>query len=136
MTADRPPTPPAERLHHATLTVTDLPRSVDWYSRVLGAAPVGDRAGDGWRRTILRTPGGLQVGLTVFDATPAGQVFDPARVGMDHVGVDVADRAGIDAWAAHLDSLGIAHRTTEAPHATVLVAVDPDGIPMEWFAPA
>lgn len=136
MATDRPAAPPAERLHHVALTVTDLSRSVDWYSRVLGAAPVGERSGAGWRRTILRTPAGLQVGVTVFDVTPAGQAFDPTRVGMDHVGIHVADTAGIAAWREHLDSLGIAHRTTQAPHATVLVTDDPDGIPLEWFAPA
>jgi catechol 2,3-dioxygenase-like lactoylglutathione lyase family enzyme len=128
--------PPAARLHHVTLTVADLGRSVDWYSRVLGAARTMERSGDGWRRVVLRTPDGLQVGITVFDTTPPGQVFDPARIGMDHVGIHVADRAGIEAWAAHLDGLGIAHSRTDAPHATLLVTYDPDGIPVEWFAPA
>ena len=31
--------------HHVTLTVTDLPRSIDWYERVLGMTKVADREG-------------------------------------------------------------------------------------------
>ena len=31
--------------HHVTLSVTDLPRSVDWYERVLGMSKVADREG-------------------------------------------------------------------------------------------
>ena len=47
--------------HHITLTVTDLPRSVEWYERVLGMTKVADREGPTWKRALMRSEGGLVI---------------------------------------------------------------------------
>lgn len=127
------PTPTG--FHHLTLTVTDLGRSSIWYQRVLGIEKVADRVGDGWTRVLLRAPSGFMIGLTEHGSTAPGDSFDPTRVGLDHLSIDCAGRAVVEAWAAHLDELGVQHSgVTDAPAGSLLVAKDPDGIPVEFFA--
>jgi catechol 2,3-dioxygenase-like lactoylglutathione lyase family enzyme len=131
------PSPPEVRaFHHVTLTVTDLERSVEWYERVLGLPKVADRAGDGWVRALLRAPSGVMIGLTRHEGTGSGDGFDHLRVGLDHVSIACADRAEVERWAAHLDRCAVPHgEIVDAPAGHVLVCRDPDGIPVELFAP-
>ena len=127
--------PTAGRLHHLTLSVTDLEASVAWYGRVLGLDRFADRSGPGWERVLVGTPGELLIGLTVHEQTPSDEGFDPVRVGLDHLSVACEDRAAVEAWADHLDALGVAHGDiVDAPAGHVLVCRDPDGIPVEFFA--
>jgi glyoxylase I family protein len=122
--------------HHVTLSVTNLIRSAEWYARALGLARVAEREGDGWIRALMRAPSGLMVGLTEHTATNPGDRFDHTRVGIDHVSLACRDRAEVDAWAAHLDTVGVAHDAiVDAAAGHVLVCRDPDGIPIEFFAP-
>lgn len=127
--------PCVESLHHVTLTVTDLDRSVEWYQRVLGLERAADRQGDGWVRVLLRAPSGLLIGLTQHDATGADDRFDPTRVGLDHLSVRCADRAEVEAWARHLDEVGVGHGgIIDAPAGHLVVCRDPDDLPVELFA--
>ena len=127
--------PNARRLHHLTLTVTDLEASVAWYGRVLGLDRFADRSGPGWERILVGSPGELLIGLTRHDATAPGEAFDPARVGLDHLSVACEDRFEVEVWADHLSALGVAHEDiVDAPAGHVLVCQDPDGIPVEFFA--
>jgi catechol 2,3-dioxygenase-like lactoylglutathione lyase family enzyme len=127
------PTP--QGVHHVTLTVTDLERSSAWYQRVLNIDKVADRSGDGWTRVLLRTASGFMIGLTEHDATANGDRFDPTVVGLDHLSIACSDRDGIEAWAAHLDDLGVQHSgVIDAAAGSLLVVEDPDGIPIEFFA--
>ncbi len=127
---------PPSGFHHVTLTVSDLSVSVPWYERVLGAAKAADREGAGFRRAILRTPGGLVLGLTRHDATRPGDRFDERRIGLDHVSFACAGRAEVEAWGRRLDELGIANSgITDAPYGHVLVFRDPDAVQLEFFAP-
>ena len=122
--------------HHLTLSVTDLPRSVDWYERVLGMSKTADREGPTWIRALLRSEGGLVIGLTAHEGTPGGR-FDERRVGLDHLSIACADRAEVEAWERHLDELGVEHGAlVDAGYGHVLTSRDPDGIPVEFFAPA
>jgi len=123
--------------HHVSLTVTDLERSMRWYEQVLGVRKVADRTGEGWVRSVMRSDGGLTVGLTVHEGGPAGGGFDHRRVGLDHVAIACTGADGVRAWVAHLDALGVVHGPIEEPgYATVVTARDPDGIAVEFFAPA
>lgn len=129
--------PIATSFHHVTLTVTNLEASVRWYRDVLGLAHVADRHGPGWTRTLLRSTSGLVIGLTRHDATSPSDRFDPARVGLDHLSIACADRAEVEEWARHLDSIGVDHAPIDdAPAGHVLVCKDPDDLPVEFFAPA
>ncbi|MGZ8615433.1 MAG: VOC family protein [Actinomycetota bacterium] len=123
--------------HHVSLTVTDLHRSMRWYEQVLGVRKVADRAGEGWVRSVMRSEAGLTIGLTVHEGTPTGDGFDHRRVGLDHLSIGCADRDDVRAWVDHLDALGVTHGPLEEPgYAAVVTARDPDGIAVEFFAPA
>lgn len=129
------PTP--DGLHHLTLTVTDLGRSATWYQAVLNIEKAADRVGDGWTRVLLRSPSGFMIGLTEHRSTTAGASFDPTVVGLDHLSISCSGRDGVEAWAAHLDQLGVEHSgVIDAPAGSLLVVKDPDGIPVEFFATA
>lgn len=128
--------PTADAFHHVTLTVTDLARSVAWYERVLQIPVVAEREGDGWRRTLLRGPPGLAIGLTCHDDARPDDRFDHRRVGLDHLSIACTDREALEGWEAHLDAIGVAHEPlAEHAYGTTLVARDPDGIPVEFFWP-
>jgi len=126
--------PPRTSIHHVTLTVRDVEVSADWYARVLGLERLGNtREGPTWRRIVLVGDGFL-VGVTAHDGTVDGDTFDEARVGLDHVGFGCADRAELDAWAQHVDGLGIERSAIVAsPHAALFTCRDPDGMPVELY---
>jgi glyoxylase I family protein len=121
--------------HHVTLTVTDLSRSVAWYERVIGMTKAVDREGPGWTRALMRTEGGLVIGLTAHEGG-TGDRFDERRVGLDHLSIACADRAAVTAWEERLNELEVEHGgIVDAEYGHVLTSRDPDGIAVEFFAP-
>jgi len=128
--------PEAQRIHHVTLTVTDLDTSVAWYERVLGLEKAAVRTGPGWVRALLKNRHGLVIGLTVHEAGDPSDRFDERRVGLDHLSIACADAAEVEAWRERLEDLGVVHGGVgEVPYGHVLVARDPDGIAVEFFSP-
>jgi catechol 2,3-dioxygenase-like lactoylglutathione lyase family enzyme len=126
--------PELEGVHHVALTVTDLAASRAWYERLFDAQVMWEEKEDGHEFVALFVPP-FVIGLHTHAKTTPGDYFAEARVGLDHVSFGVPDRAGLDAWAARLDELGIAHSPiTDAPYGTVLVFRDPDNIPLEFYA--
>ena len=81
---------------------------------------------------IYQVPGGL------FGLRPvAADRFDEDRTGLDHLSFSVASRADLDAAAARLDELGVAHEAVKDIGAGLLLEFrDPDGIALELMAPA
>ncbi len=128
--------PPA--ITHIALTVSDLDRSVAWYTALFGEAPifVGDFLSGTpheYRAAVWRTP---SLGLHCFADADVPGAFDARRPGLDHVAFHVDDADAIDEWVAHLDALDVAHGEvlTEA-YGIGLAFTDPDGIALELFAP-
>ena len=128
---------------HVRLTVTDIARSRDFYDQVL-ALPVAfevppdadeetrDQLGFLYGGVIYRLGSGL---LGLRPVASAGDRFDEDRVGLDHLSFAVADRAALDAAAARLDELGIAHGgVKDLGRAALLEFRDPDGIALELYA--
>ena len=91
-------------IHHISLTVIDLDRSVAWYAEVLGLGELmPERHPDGHGHAIVlgQSDWSMCVGLHTHDANTA-ETFHETRTGLDHVCFRVVDRAELDTWAARL----------------------------------
>jgi catechol 2,3-dioxygenase-like lactoylglutathione lyase family enzyme len=120
-----------------TLTVSDLRRSGDWYRELLGARESTYVNADGVlaQVALFEPDSGVELCLVSHDAARA-EPFDETRCGLDHLEFVVAERADLDAWAARLDELGIAHSGVKEPEYTsnaMLTFRDPDNIQLEFF---
>ena len=126
--------PELEGINHIALTVTDLAVSRAWYEKLFDAAVMWEEESPpGHMMLVLFVPP-LAIGLHTHDATQAGDRFAESRIGLDHFAFEVADRAALDAWAKHLDALGIDHSPIkDAPYGTVLTFRDPDNIQLEFY---
>lgn len=120
---------------HVAVTVSDLARSEAWYTKVLGVEPVLDED-TGPFRHIVYPLGGTLLGLHGFPDLATTEPFDERRPGLDHIAFVCADRSELEAWAARLDELGVAHGgVVDAHYGSGLSFRDPDNIALELFAP-
>lgn len=125
-------------VHHVSLTVTDLDRSAEWYSRVLGFTLAAEIDGDGYQRVRLRHPdSGLIIALTHHKAG-SGEAFRESECGLDHVAFTVPDVADITAWKQRLEHHQVPHsqiKPREQPGGGALITLrDPDNIQIEVVA--
>lgn len=134
--------PSVTGFHHFSPTVSDVEASAAWYERVFrfNRVPVpfphhGDEQG-GYAVLLMDPVSGIAIGLHHHEANP-GETYHESRTGLDHIALGVATRADLDAWAAWLDELGVAHSgviDTENPMPySVVVFRDPDNIQLELF---
>ncbi len=130
-----PPAPaPLAELHHLSITVSDLERSVPWYREVLGLRMVGIDDHAGGQTVLLVTVSGVVLLLQEHKAHE-GASFSEFRPGLDHVSFRVDGLRDLLVWSEHLDTLGVAHPPVrEEPYGSVLVFRDPDRIQIELFA--
>ena len=123
-------------LQHVAITVSDLKRSTEWYTKLFGADPVldEDEEGGGFHHTVFVLEGGLLFGLHTHHGKESGERFDERRTGLDHVGFAVGSHAELEQWAAKLDELGIANGGVKRAHYGSGVSFrDPDNIALEFF---
>jgi catechol 2,3-dioxygenase-like lactoylglutathione lyase family enzyme len=142
---------PVGPIHHLRLAVTDVQRSREFYTEVLGfgvavdAPPPPDDEHhesivDSLQGGVILMHGGMFVGLRPVDAerAAAGDRFDPLRVGLDHLSFGVPARADLDAATRLLDERGVEHgpiRELVPLGLAFLAFFDPDGIALELTAP-
>lgn len=126
---------------HVRLTVTDIARSRAFYESVFGwpvAYELPADADEATRERLAFLFGGVLylVGNQLLGLRPvATDRFDEDRVGLDHLSFAVASRNDLDAAAATLDELGIAHeQIKDIGEAHILEFRDPDHIALELFA--
>ena len=118
---------------HAGLTVSDLDRSVEWYSRVLGLTEAFREDHSDRTAAILRG-GPVVLGLVRFTTTD--RPFSPQNIGLDHLCFAVPDRAALEAAAQHLDSCGVPHSgVAEMATGPIVNFTDPDGIALALAVP-
>jgi glyoxylase I family protein len=135
-----------EGIHHLRLTVTDIARSREFYTGVLGfdvaveSPPADDPAAAAvypvlWGGVVL-VRGTLLMGLR--PVAPPGDRFDEDRVGLDHLSFSVTSRADLEAAARLLDERGVPHgeiTTLDGFGIHILPFRDPDNIQVELTAP-
>ena len=116
--------------HHIRLTVTDVARSTEFYTQVLGfqvarEIPTG----------VLLRNGSVILGLgPAFDpgASPPDDRFNENRVGLDHLAFAVSSYADLEAAIVMFDARGISHgEIKDIGVAHVLAFRDPDNIQLE-----
>lgn len=123
-------------LQHVAITVTDLERSTEWYSRLFGADPVLDEDEEGgeFHHTVFLLEGGMLLGLHTHLGRESGDPADERRTGLDHVSFGLAGTAELERWGGRLDELGIAHGGVKKAHyGTGISFRDPDNIGLEFF---
>jgi len=133
-------------IHHLRLTVTDVARSREVYTGLLGfdvaveSPPAGDPSAEAAYQVlfggIVMVHGGLLLGLR--PVAPAGDRFDEDRVGLDHLSFSVGSRADLEAAVRLFDERGVPHgaiKTLSGFGIHVLPFRDPDNIQVELTAP-
>ncbi|MEV6010132.1 VOC family protein [Streptomyces sp. NPDC051976] len=127
------PGPPLAGIHHVKIPVTDLDRSLAFYSKVFGlTVEMEFPDSDGVVRGVAGRVPGLGETLLALRVNPAAAQgcadFDP-------VSFAVTGQAEIQDWAAHLDELAIDHSPViEASVGWLLVFTDPDGLQLHLYS--
>jgi glyoxylase I family protein len=133
-------------IHHLRLTVTDVSRSRDFYTKLLGfdvavdSPPSNNPTAEEtypvlWGGCVL-IRGNLLLGLR--PVAPKGDRFDENRVGLDHLSFGVGSRAELDDAVRTFDAQGVPHgeiKTLAGFGIYVLPFRDPDNIQVELTAP-
>ena len=138
---------PTGEIHHLRLTVTDLERSREFYTQLLGFEVIAESpppddpsAAEVFKILfggVVMSRGSLIMGLRPMAAS--GERFDPNRVGLDHLSFGVASRDDLERAVRLLDERGVAHgqiATLPSFGIDVLPFEDPDGVQLELTAPA
>jgi catechol-2,3-dioxygenase len=126
---------------HINLSVSDLNRSVAWYSKVFGLVVIGDEqsvipASEEPMR--YRSLGSMEsmsyvIGLMQHERQSSDR-FDERRPGLDHVAFHVPANEDLNAWVEHLDALGVEHSGIKnVPYGSCITIRDPDHIQLELF---
>jgi catechol 2,3-dioxygenase-like lactoylglutathione lyase family enzyme len=84
--------------------------------------------------TICASPS-IMFGFRNHSSTSREDRFDPARVGLDHVGFHVDNREELERWKDRLDEQGLTNSGIEDDQFGAHLNVkDPDNIAIEFFA--
>lgn len=137
---------PTGEIHHLRLTVTDLERSRQFYTRLLGfqvvvesPPPDDPSAAEVFKILfggVVMARGSLLMGLR--PVAQSGDRFDPDRAGLDHLSFSVSSHGDLVEAARLFSEHGVPHGeiTTLASFGIdVLPFEDPDGIQLELTAP-
>jgi len=133
-------------IHHLRLTVTDVNRSREFYTRLLGfdvavdSPPDEDPSAAEAAKVLfggcVMVRGDLLLGLR--PVAPEGDRFDENRVGLDHLSFNVASKEELEAAVRLFDEGGVSHGPiTPLPGFGIYVLPfrDPDNIAVELTAP-
>jgi glyoxylase I family protein len=129
--------PDVSGIHHVSVTVTDIERSVPWYSELLGLTKLMEEShpdGTGYAVVLGKSDWSMCVGLHTHP-TNERERFSESRTGLDHIGFMVSGRAELAAWESRLTELGVEHSpVNDQGGYAVLVFRDPDNIQLEFMS--
>ena len=121
-------------VQHLRLTVTDVDRSREFYTSLLGFQVVGE-----FPPVVFLSNGSLVLVLgPALERPISGDRFDPNRVGLDHLSFSVANRDALDQAVRLFDERWVSYRSLgEYPNFRIYVLPfrDPDNIQLEFTAP-
>ncbi len=129
---------PTKDIHHLTLTVTNLERSLAFYSSLLGFQVVMEISPT---RVLLSNGKSIVVLSLPPDPSRAveGDIFNENRVGIDHLSFSVNSLADLKSGQRVLDQNKISHGEIKDLGSGlgiyVLAFRDPDNIQLELTAP-
>ncbi len=123
-------------LHHIALTVSDVERSAEWYTRVLGFGRLRALPHERFERLALRHPEmPLLLTLLSHHGCPAGR-FDETVTGLDHLAFRTPLPADINTWRQWLatQQVNCSDVKDGALQGSRLITFrDPDGIHIECY---
>ena len=123
-------------VHHMTLTVSDVARSMKFYTELFNFEKVADLG-----PRVIMSNGVILLALTP-PSDPAQAIqqdaFNENRIGLDHISFSVAGMADLAAAANLLDANDVEHGEIihHSPFGIAVMAIrDPDNIQIELTAP-
>lgn len=129
--------PSISGIHHLSLSVTDLERSVRWYGEVLGFTVSARLQRSGFSRVRLQQPDcDLTITLTCH-LDGSSDDFDERRTGLDHLALRVTSLAELERFeqrfAQHtIPNSGI--KPTPSGAGAMITCRDPDHVQLELVA--
>jgi glyoxylase I family protein len=125
-------------ISHLGFSVTDLDTSISFYCDVLGAVLVrppddGDSPAFSGRMALVLLGSD---GLDLFEhAGNQAEAFEPARTGLDHLGLVAESYEDLEKWAEWLDAHDIPRSEIRdgGGVGAMFDFTDPDGIQLEFF---
>jgi len=124
---------PTGGLHHLTIRTTDLARAKRFYIDTMGFQALRERDG----AVLLNAHGTLFGVLGAAPETPTEDRFDPFRVGLDHLALEVDNAESLHELKQQLDAGGVRNNGVQDDKLTgarYIAFYDPDGIAWELYA--
>ena len=119
-------------VHHLALRVADFDRSARFYTETLGFPVALERPG-----LLIFMAGSTAVGIRgPVEGTPMDDVFNPFRVGLDHVAIACEDETELERVAKALSEAGIENtgvKLDETLGKQYVAFKDPDRIAWEFY---
>lgn len=124
-------------IHHMAITVSDVDRSLDFYTRLLGFEVAVE-----FRPRVMLSNGQVALVLTPpYDPAqaPANDRFSEHRIGLDHLSFSMDSLDDLQAAADLFDEEGVERgdiRLLDGFGIYVMAFRDPDNVQLELTAPA
>ena len=119
-------------VHHVALRVSDFDRARRFYIDTLGFDVALETS-----NLLIFIAGQTAIALRgPEDRTPQGDVFDPFRIGLDHLALACTDEAELERVAAALEAAGIENtgvKRDEVLGKRYVAFKDPDRIAWEFY---
>ena len=122
--------PAAARVGKVRLAVSELERSVAFYTRVIGLAVLGVEG----RLARLGAHGGTETLLELEELPGVRAIGKRTRLGLYHTAVLLPDREALSSFVRHLAALGVPFGSADHFVSEALYLTDPDGLTVEVYA--